>query len=52
MDYHIHVGNRIFSYTLIRGHIRIYGLALLLLLFNLIRVGDGISRFTPFDTSP
>jgi len=46
------VCNRIFSYTLIRGHIRIYGLTLLSLLINLICFAHGISLFTPFDASP
>jgi len=46
------VCNRIFPYTVIRGHIQIYGLAQLLLLINLIRVAPVISRFTPFDVSP
>jgi len=44
--------NRILSYTLIRGHIRIYGLTLWSLLINLIRFAHGISRFAPFDASP
>jgi len=46
------VCNCIFSYTLIRGHILIYGLTLLSLLINLIPFAHRIPRFTPFDTSP
>ena len=50
--YHISMCNRILPYTLIRGHIRIYGLILLSRLINLIGFAHRISRFTPFDASP
>jgi len=46
------VCNRIVPYTLILGHIWIFGIPTLSLIINLIRFAHRMSQFTPFDMSP